>query len=219
MARQRDIINSSVVLLNKDNTPDIFTRDYLHEFEIVPEDAEAKESVHLPQIAKVEFDGAYTFLAQQDRSMIRVDYLEDMEPVDGDKLSKMALALSKATKHMRYHGIGINFRILLPRATFEGIVGNLPKGAIPTELIFRTEKYGFQANLTLRHVEKIVSENGERNNASEEGEKGVLVDSNFHKSLSREANLKTRGSQIEEAINSRNACLTQTLKLIDETRV
>lgn len=217
MSRQLHLANSSVVLLNSENTPNIFSIDFLHESGIVPRDSDIHKSIHLPQIAKVDFNDQYKFVAHGNRSMVRIDYDPtpeiDDEPLENDGVSEMAESLAQATKHMRYHALGINFQVVVPEASFSRIVDGIPQGAGAVELQYEVMREGVEVNITLKKIQKVQGE-GEQN-----PEYGILFDSNFHNDLDKEADLAVRSEQIQQAISKREACYNQMLQLIDETSI
>lgn len=215
MSHQLRLANSSVVLLNSENTPKIFSVDFLHESGIIPRDADIHESIHLPQIAKVDFNDQYKFVAHGNRSMVRIDYdpmpqIDDV-PLENDGVSEMAESLAHATKHMRYHAIGINFQVVVPGASFSRIVDGIPQGASPVELQYEVMRQGGEVNITLKKIQRVQGEEGP--------EHGILFDSNFHHELDKEADLTVRSEQIQQAISNREACYNRMLQLIDETSI
>jgi hypothetical protein len=218
MPESRLLHNSSIVLLNDDNTPGIFSTDFLKESGILPEDAEIDQTVQVPPLTRVIFDGVYQFLAQPNRTMIRVEYEPGQDLDDTvlheDHLERMAQALAEATKHMRYKAMGINFQVIIAHGGFGSLVSNLPREATTTELAYQVERDGFTVKATLKHIPR---EGSTESSDAESGDSDILFDLNFHHDLDHEADMSDRNEQIHGLLSKRATCFEQMRELIDET--
>lgn len=217
MSKPRILLNSSFVLLNDDNTPGIFSIDFLEDSGIVPDDAEIEHTIQVPQFTRVHFDQGYKFIAQPNRTVLRLDYdstpnLEDAA-IEDDGLESLGRALVRATKHMRYKALGINFQVLIPGGGYNDVVTNLPPDAVATELTYLVEDAGFRIKISLKRAQR------ESNTPGEGPSTGIIFDSNFHHELDQEADLNSRSEQIVTILSRRKSCFQQLKTLIDETPI
>lgn len=217
MANQQFLVNSSVVLLNRENSPERFSLDFLREHGVVPRNLKVQNNIYTPEVAKVVFGDEYQFFSHGPRTLMRVDYKPTPKigeaSLDDDGLSNMLRSLVDATSKLRYHAVGINFQVVSLGASFDGTVRGIPSEAVPKELHYVVEGDQFRITVKIKHIKRTDKVE------AEEPEAGLLVDANFHSDLSAEVGSESRSLEINGLVAKRDLCLSELLGLIDDTDI
>lgn len=204
------IENASVVFVVKNNTPSMFTHEFLIHNKVFKERFEPVKSISLAPLSQIKYPGGYTFEATGDRIKIEIDYpskqrLAEIDQIP-DIITEAATRLFEVTSYMNYQAIGINFRAASTEGGIDELVylDRLPDTASPKEIKYQLRYDAFEVMITLAL--------GQRTST---GEGVVVADANYHLELGSRGQ-ESRSEAFLSALRKRQKCLTHFATLITE---
>ena len=208
MAHETVFINASVVFLVKDNSPGMYTHDFLEHHEVIPKEYRRLEAVSLPILSQIKYPGGYVFEATEERTKIEIVYPKEPSVASmkqhGDIIREIATTLVKQTAYLNYHALGINFRVRT-KGTLDTLanLGALPETAEVTQIKFRVGFLDFTNTVTMSTGIHSVS-----------GEEILVIDSNYHLPIEPDSK-EERMQAIMAALGQRQQCLNNFIEIID----
>jgi len=206
------LVNSSIVFVVENNSPGMYSKDYLMEKGVFPKDWEVEQSVNIPPLSHVVFSNGHVFQSNENRTKLELNYPKavDLKGTESppDTLSDAAQVLARETSYLAHRAIGINFRVFIEDGSFKNLVDGLPQNSKPTEVDYVVEYEPFQVKMTLRGARR-----------DKDDTHGIQIDANFHGEVNHHEDSENRLDEIESKLDLRTACLNRLKELINETNI
>ena len=208
MAHETVFINASVAFLVRDNSPGMYTHDFLEHHEVIPREYRPLEAVSLPIVSQIKYPGGYVFEATEERTRIELVYPKEPSVASmkqhGDIIRDIATTLVEQTAYLNYHALGINFRVRT-KGTLDTLanLGALRETAEITQIKFRVGFLDFTNNVTMSTGIHSVS-----------GEEVLVIDGNYHLPIEPDSK-EERMQAIMAALDQRQQCLNNFIEIID----
>jgi len=185
------LLNFSIVVVAEHHNPTILSPDFLARNEIVPDDWGWKlreDCFSTPPLAQVKYENGLSVLCEQSKLQV-VDGGDNVNPAKSP-VDAIAVSYLRTLPHVRYTGLGVNFKAIIPcEQPSSVLMGRFLKAGPWTAPEQGLEDMGLRLVYAIDHGRLRLSlDAGEVN--SEEGkdvQTVVLAGANFHHDLPDDA--------------------------------
>lgn len=109
------LLNFSVVVAAEHHNPTILNADFLARNQIVPDDwgwKRTDDCFSTPPLARVHYENDVSLICEPSRLQV-IDASNDLDPA-ASAVDDIAAAYVRTLPHVRYTGLGVNFKAMIP---------------------------------------------------------------------------------------------------------
>jgi hypothetical protein len=198
------LLNFSIVVVAEHHNPTILNPDFLARNNIVPDEWSwnlREDCFSTPPLAQVKYENGVSLLCEQSKLQV-VDGGESVDPAES-LVDAIAVSYLRTLPHVRYMGLGVNFKAMLPCEHPSSALTDrfLKKGpwSSPEQ---QMEDMGLRLVFAIDHGRLRLSlDAGEiRSEEEQDAQTAILAGANFHHDLSDDAAV----DQVEQIVKQKS---------------